>query len=83
MKRYLPFLIVVAVALITLGGGFAFYRSKKSAAPIAGEGAATGIHVRGAKSASVTLEEFGDFQCPPCGMMAPVLDTQQELPRLG
>src|SRR6476620_2161707 len=77
MKRYLPFLIVGVVALITFGSGFALDRSTKTAAPTAGEGAAAGLHVRGAKSASVTLEEFGDFQCPPCGLMAPVLEKEE------
>ena len=73
MKRYLPFIIVAAVALITLAGGFALYRSKKLAAPTAASGEASGIHVRGKADAPVTIEEFGDFQCPPCGTMSGVL----------
>jgi protein-disulfide isomerase len=77
MKRYLPFLIVGVVALITFGSGFALYRSKKTAAPTAGSGAATGLHVRGPKAAVVTIEEFGDFQCPPCGGMATVLQKEE------
>jgi protein-disulfide isomerase len=78
MRRYLPYLIVGFVALATFGSGLALYRSKKIAAPTAGEGAATGTHVRGPKSAPVTIEEFGDFQCPPCGILAPVLAQEEK-----
>lgn len=73
MKRYLPFIIVALVALITFGSGFALYRSKKLAAPTAASGEASGVHVRGKADAPVTIEEFGDFQCPPCATMSGVL----------
>ena len=79
MKRYLPFLIVAVVGLTTFGSGFALYRSKKMAAPTASKDSATnGLHVRGSKSAQVTIEEFGDFQCPPCGIMAGLLKKTEE-----
>ena len=32
----------------------------------------------GPVTAVVTLEEFGDFQCPPCGMLHPVLRTMKQ-----
>ena len=32
----------------------------------------------GPVNAVVTLEEFGDFQCPPCGLLQPVLKTMKQ-----
>ena len=32
--------------------------------------ASESIHIRGNPNAQVTMEEFGDFQCPPCGSFA-------------
>ena len=32
----------------------------------------------GSVTAVVTLEEFGDFQCPPCGLLHPVLKTMKQ-----
>ena len=79
MKRYLPFFIVGFVALATFGGGFALYRAKRLASADGPKsGPASGIHVRGKGKAAVTIEEFGDFQCPPCGTMADVLKKAEE-----
>lgn len=36
------------------------------------------IHIRGKSKAAVTLEEYGDFQCQPCGRLYPVLKTAEE-----
>jgi protein-disulfide isomerase len=36
-------------------------------------------HALGNANAPVTLEEFGDFECPPCGMLHPILrDIEKE-----
>ena len=39
-----------------------------------GKGDAESVHIRGNPQAPVTLEEFGDFQCPPCGNIAVFID---------
>ncbi len=81
MKRYLPFIIVAVVAIATLGSGAMLYRAKlphpltiPEDKSVSREGDAESMHVRGNANAQVTLEEFGDFQCPPCGSISGFLD---------
>jgi protein-disulfide isomerase len=88
MKRILPFIIIVAVAV---GGYYFLKRSSNKAQPIAptsngatsnsNQSPATSSNVAGAEpahklgpdSAPAKLEEFGDFECPPCGLLHPIL----------
>ena len=83
MKRYLPFVIIAAVALTAVGAGTALYRTKQKrleAATLANvanpEGAKPGAkpaQVKGSPKAPITIEEFADFQCPPCGGLSNVM----------
>src|SRR5437867_1351797 len=80
MKRYLPFVIVALVALATIGSGAMLYRARRPHVlsipenkTVSAKGDAGAPHIRGNPDAPVTLEEYGDFQCPPCGMFATFL----------
>ena len=75
MRRYLPFAIVGAVLLIAAGSGLLLFRAKaRPPLKIAtGKLGAEPAHIRGGANARITLEEFGDFQCPPCGFLAATL----------
>lgn len=77
MKRSLPFIIIVAVALLAVGAGGMLYRAKQHALPSASavpESSAKldekEAHILGDPKAPVTLEEFGDYQCPSCSLVA-------------
>jgi NhaA family Na+:H+ antiporter len=76
-KRYLPFLIITAVLVAALAATLIFLRSSKQTGPSTNvptpspgsePPGAEPPHVRGNANAAVTLEEFGDFQCPTCGL---------------
>jgi len=91
MKRYLPFLIIAAVAVSTATAGTLLYRAKHAriaalaartaADNIGGKPGANPAHTHGPDNAPVTIEEFADFQCPPCAALAGLLRTlEREFP---
>ena len=88
MKRLLPFLIIVFVLAVALGSVWYLRRPTNAVEPIAanrtsptaspalvtvGVAGAEPAHVQGPTNAPVHLEEFGDFECPPCGLLHPIL----------
>lgn len=76
MRRYLPFIIIGAVLLIGSVSALLLFRSKSPGPPLKvapGKPGAEPAHIRGAEDPRVTLEEFGDYQCKPCGFLAATL----------
>ena len=85
MKRLLPFVIIVIVLVGAVAAGWVVLRSSRDQAnkptPTPSPGAevkgAEPPHVQGNPNAAVTVEEFGDFQCPTCGSMDPEIKKIQ------
>lgn len=77
MKQFLPFVLVGAVGLLALGSGTALYFARRPAVLTSpgenlkrSEEAIELARSQGSADAHVTLEEFGDFQCPPCAALS-------------
>jgi protein-disulfide isomerase len=90
VKRALPFVIIVGVLGATLLSVWYLKRSAaetpRSDAPgISNPASKTGAvklgseppHALGDLNAPVMLEEFGDFECPACGKLLPVLKSMK------
>ena len=82
MKRYLPFVIIAVVLGASIGAGFFMFRSTRSEStnpsgpsPVAPPDTAKSSRDSTTPKGVVTIEEFGDYQCPPCGLLHPVLKT--------
>jgi protein-disulfide isomerase len=87
MHKYRPFLIIGVVLAITVIGGALLLRSGRNKDPFATTPASPPASPSASKpehklppEAIVSLEEFGDYQCPPCGDLHPTLKKlKQEL----
>ncbi len=78
MKRYLPFIIIAAVLVVAIIAGVLMFRSSEPQTPTTVTTSSTVNNTLPAAispKSSVTIEEFGDYQCPPCGTLHPTLKT--------
>lgn len=81
MKKLLPFVVILIVLVAAIAGAWILLRSSKQSQnsstptpdPATDVQGANPPHLRGNPNAALTLEEFGDFQCPSCGVYYPEL----------
>jgi protein-disulfide isomerase len=75
MKRSLPFLIIGVVLLLAVGVAWKLLRAKQPATEniLTTTSAPDTAKPKPASGHVVTMEEYGDYQCPPCGQLYPEL----------
>jgi formate-nitrite transporter family protein len=77
MRNYSPILIIVAVLVAALiGGAFLLKSDRTNDSLTTAPSSPSQVVEQDRKlpaNAVVTLEEFGDYQCPPCGELHPTL----------
>jgi protein-disulfide isomerase len=75
MQKYRPFLIIAFVLAVTIVClGFFLRSQKRRDSSVNSPTGQTNSEQKGKPPTGVvTLEEFGDYQCPPCGQLHPTL----------
>jgi protein-disulfide isomerase len=72
---------IVIIVLVAIFGGIFFVSKNKANAPNGSNGQVTvqpSNHTKGEGKKSVTLVEYGDFQCPACGAYYPIVEQVVE-----
>ena len=77
MKKYGPFLLIAIVLILSVIAVVMLVRSSRETDTFTA-GTPENTTQPGQKPPAknvVTLEEFGDYQCPPCGLLHPTLKS--------
>lgn len=69
---------VILAIVVVFGGLYAFAGSKSDSKDSSSGTASASQHIKGNPDASVTLVEYGDFQCPYCGQYYPTVEQVME-----
>lgn len=74
MQKFRPILIIAIVLAVTIVGLFFLLRARPNEDFVATKTQSrTEVRNKTPEAVVVTLEEFGDYQCPPCGELHPSL----------
>jgi protein-disulfide isomerase len=72
------FWAILAVIAVVLGGIFVLSNKNSDSGKTSGSTSAVTKHIEGSGSTGVTLQEYGDYQCPICGTFYPAVKHVQE-----
>lgn len=80
MKKHFIFIALAVVAVLGIGFFLAAHENSSVAGSVADQKVLQGTepHVLGAATAKVQIVEFGDYQCPACAAVYPVLKQVSE-----
>ena len=84
MSKYRPFVAIAIIVAVLVIVGFVLIRARRS--QLVFDDGLAGVQTAPSNQATprrpsdvvVTLEEFGDYQCPPCGLLHPTLKSLRQ-----